>query len=295
MPVDITLSNGTTDTTYTIVIDSATQMFHIATLGVFDWFALDRSEKISDAITDDEITVNAVATTNLPETFTSINSIAVPVSGSLVRLEHNWVAPDGFKNSNPGIRLSNYRYWTINGHFKPGYHAKATFTYDGRTIANTGHLDNTLGIIIEDSLVLVYRNGSGDDWKIIPQTTNFNGSHVDRFGTITIDSLMRGEYALGYYDYTVGVPSIAQAAKTYTLTVSPNPTNKICNIAFTLNNLKQATIAITNMLGAVVKVYTVYAHQEQVSWDAADMPAGTYICLTSGDKILNSEKLILTK
>ena len=165
-----------------------------------------------------------------------------------------------------------------------------------RTIANTGHLDNTLGIIIEDSLVLVYRNGSGDDWKIIPQTTNFNGSHVDRFGTITIDSLMRGEYALGYYDFTVGVPSISQAAKTYTLTVSPNPTNKICNIAFTLNNLKQATIAITNMLGAVVKVYTVYAHQEQVSWDAADMPAGTYnICLTSGDKILNSEKLILTK
>lgn len=50
------------------------------------------------------------------------------------------------------------------------------------------------------------------------------------------------------------------------------------------------------MLGAVVKVYTVYAHQEQVSWDAADMPTGTYnICLTSGDKILNSEKLILTK
>ncbi|MBK8846432.1 MAG: hypothetical protein IPO27_07785 [Bacteroidetes bacterium] len=45
MPVDITLSNGVDDTTYTIVIDSATNSFHIATLGVFDHFMLDLNEK----------------------------------------------------------------------------------------------------------------------------------------------------------------------------------------------------------------------------------------------------------
>ena len=46
MPVDITFSDGVSDTTVTVVIDSATQVFHIPLIGVFTWTALDRGEKI---------------------------------------------------------------------------------------------------------------------------------------------------------------------------------------------------------------------------------------------------------
>lgn len=40
---------------------------------------------------------------------------------SLVRVGIVWVAPDPFKSSSgAGIRLSNYRYWSINGILKAG-------------------------------------------------------------------------------------------------------------------------------------------------------------------------------
>src|SRR5262249_38795077 len=69
MPVDITFSNGLqNDTTVTIVIDSATNVFHIDLIGMFDFIALDRGEKISDAISDYERPVTAAGTIAFPET-----------------------------------------------------------------------------------------------------------------------------------------------------------------------------------------------------------------------------------
>src|SRR5258706_1329417 len=163
MPVDITFSNGVVnDTTVSVVIDSATNVFHIALVGAFDFIALDRNEKISDAISDYERAITSTGSVLFPETNVTLIVQSVGTSSPFVRMEHNWVKPDDFILPNPGIRLSDYHYWKVDGRLDSTFISAANFIYDGRTPAvssslNSGYIDNTLITATEDSLVLLYR------------------------------------------------------------------------------------------------------------------------------------------
>ncbi|MBK7855380.1 MAG: hypothetical protein IPJ79_11190 [Bacteroidetes bacterium] len=112
MPVEITFSNGINpDTTVTVVIDSATNMFHIPL--VFwpaIWIALDRKEKISDAISDFERTVTTTGTVTMPETNTQL---ATSNDGQRNHTDWNrtsWLALQIPSKKQPRCRLSNYHY-----------------------------------------------------------------------------------------------------------------------------------------------------------------------------------------
>src|SRR5258706_483574 len=163
MPVDITFSNGVVnDTTVSVVIDSATNVFHIALVGAFDFIALDRNEKISDAISDYQRAITSTRSDLFPETNVTLIVQSVGTSSPFVRMEHNWLKPDDFILPNPGIRLSAYHYWKVDGRFDSTFISAANFIYDGRTPAvssslNSGYIDNTLITATEDSLVLLYR------------------------------------------------------------------------------------------------------------------------------------------
>ena len=90
------------------------------------------------------------------------------VDSAFVRIEHNYVAPDGFKNCCPPYRLSPDRYWRVDGVLPSTFKAKANFFYDGRTAATSGNqwLDHGLMTTSEDSLVLMYRKNASHDWQL---------------------------------------------------------------------------------------------------------------------------------
>ncbi|MEO5570038.1 MAG: M1 family aminopeptidase [Bacteroidia bacterium] len=294
IPVDITFSNGLMDTTVTIQIDSATQMFHIPLVGVFDWVALDRSEKISDANVDYEKTATIGANV-LIETNVTLNVSNTGSASSIVRVENNYVTPDGFKQSNPGIRLSDYHYWKVDGIFSTGFSSNATFNYDGTISATTGYLDNTLITGIEDSLVILYRQGTSDDWSIVNgYTVTFGASHVDKKGSIIIDTLKKGEYVFGYYDYTVGVSNISNT-KNYSFSVQPNPSSGIYNFYFDLKRLNHATLRIFDERGTTVLDTALKSNQTSFLWDAGKFSKGIYFVLlrVNGEKIA-VQKVVLT-
>lgn len=277
MPVDITFRSKTSDTTVTILIDSATNMFHIPLLFVADWYTLDQNEKISDAITESEVIVKTapanVAMTN------ALASLAVSNAGidsSVIRIEHNWVQPDPFKGFNYGIRLSDRRYWKVDGFFDLNFHSKCTLTYNGTISTSSGYLDNSLITGSEDSLVLLYRSDPGKDWILLNGVTRLSGPNLfDKIGSFVIDTLLKGEYTLGYYDYTVMNIGVLSST-TLQFIVFPNPTSDQLSIAFPQAIQNRLRIEVTDLMGKVLSFKDCQAGEQLTFLSTKMLSAGTY-------------------
>lgn len=281
MPVEITFSNGIQpDTTVTVIIDSATNVFHIP-LGFYPgiWVALDRKEKISDAISDFERTITSTGSVTMPETNTQLNVQNAGNGTTRIRTEHHWVAADPFKRSNLGVRLSDYHYWSVDGIWDSAFHAKCNFTYNGTISSTNGYIDNTLITGTEDSLKLFYRPNTAADWYEVTSITHNMGSATDKAGSFTVDTLKKGEYVLGYYDYTVGLQSPAeQKTKGKILSATPNPAKHTCRVNFTLPGNSSAMLQICNTKGEIIEQIAIYSHQEFIDWDCSGKAPGTYLC-----------------
>ncbi len=150
----------------------------------------DLDEKISDATTDMAKTLKKTGEYDYPNTFCRILVGQIDDSAFL-RVTHNWVAPDTLILPHTGLRLSDSRYWTVEGIFPKGFKARAVFSY-----SNGSGLDKTLITSPGDSLVMLYRPGAGHPWEGTP--FKHEGSWMS--GTITVDTLQPGEYTLAVWD-----------------------------------------------------------------------------------------------
>ncbi len=297
MPVEITFTNGVTDTTVRVVIDSATNVFHIPIYFSAIAIYLDRYGKVSDARVSNEKAIFTTGVQTLPETNVSLNVISLtqPPLNCFVRAEHNFVAPDPFINSNPGIRLSDYHYWKIDGYIVPN-HIKGTFVYDGSTSATTGYLDNTFITGNEDSLCILYRPGAGANWEVVGSFVhNVGPSAIDKRGSFTVDTLKLGEYTIGMFDYTVNMHELF-AETEQLLAISPNPSRESFTITITDESLLNYSLLIYDMGGRAVYEIKPDANSKSVTWNGEKFNSGVYhVVLKSDGKKLAGKKLVLTK
>jgi hypothetical protein len=296
MPLEITLSNSLTDTTVTVVMDSATMMVHVANYFMASWISVDRFEKISDAISSNEKLISTTGIQSITETNVTLNVQTTGAISSLVRVEHNFVTPDGFKASNPGIRLSDYHYWKVDGIFETGFLTKATFVYDGSTSGTTGYLDNDLITGTEDSLVILYREGTWDDWKIVNgYTLNSGASLVDKRGSFTVDTLLRGEYVLGMYDYTVGVNEFDDQISNG-IVISPNPSTSKFTISFDGRKFNDALIYLFDAGGRILfKDYLTEGNRSLIWNGEKDAPGNYFVSAFKNGKRIGWGQMILQK
>jgi len=176
--------------TDTIVFSGSTgrKTFHLPFLP--DLAMADLEEKISDATTDMAKTLKKTGEYDYPQTLSKLLVEQIEDS-AFIRITHNWVAPDGINILHPGLRISDSRYWTVEGLFPTGFKAKGMFSY-----TNVSGLDNTLIINPNDSLVMLYRSGAGHQWK----GTAFTREGSWWSGTITVNMLQPGEYGLAVWD-----------------------------------------------------------------------------------------------
>ena len=250
MKVEINFTDGTSSIDQVFLCNAHTNMFTTTLNFKPTFISVDRNEKMMDAITDFENTISTTGVKSFPETNVSLNVINTGTGTSIVRIEHHFVPPDSYKY-NPGIRVSDYHYWTADGIFASGFLSKATFTYDGSISNTAGFLDNTFITAKEDSLVLLYRAATADEWGIVQGYIKNTGSITDKRGTIVVDTLKRGEYTLGYYDYTVkGINAISTKLMTG-VEVYPNPSKGQIKIKlhFPLSEKEFYTITIFDILG----------------------------------------------
>ena len=283
MPIDITLSDGINDTTVTFLSDSLTNVFHIGLAWSPTWFSIDRYNKMSDAISDYERKIFLTGVTSMPETNTILNVQATGNDTSIVRIEHHFVAPDGFKNPGSGISVSDYHYWSIDGIFKNNFLSKITFNYNGSTNTSIGNLDNTLITGTEDSLVLLYRASCSDDWQVVTSLIQNAGNKFDKIGNFVVDTLKKGEYTLGYRDFTTGLNTPTNKADR-SLNIWPNPSNENVTMLFKsgTDNGKYM-VSICDLTGKIVMNNPIRPN-ERMTWSPGKQHRGTFIVSILNDK-----------
>jgi aminopeptidase N len=251
---------------------------------------LDPEEKVADATTDLYKTVKTTGTVDFTNTYCILDVTSVPDS-AFVRVEHNWVLPDPLKTSNPDIkRLSNYRYWKVDGIFPNTFIAKGKFRYNKTQSLSGGYLDN--GLIktnySKDSLLLLYRRDCKDDWKI----TNYSISGNPISGYLIADTLKKGEYtlAIGKPQFTSIDESIKKTGGY--LNVFPNPSGS--NFSFEFLDNTASDIKVYNILGEEVDSIKIHSSQNIITWTPVNIQYGTYyVCLYSLQNQLLSKKQIV--
>jgi hypothetical protein len=157
---------------------------------------------------------------------------------------------------------------------------------------STGYLDNNLITGLEDSLVLVYRSGASEDWTIVTNSTLVkSGSATDKIGYITVDTLKKGEYCLGYRDYTVGLNDELHIKRSY-LTITPNPSKDTFSIKVDGVEKANYTISIYDVAGK--EVYNNVINQlSPISWHPKNLQKGIYLVnLMSEGRVIESKKVV---
>ncbi|MDZ7776576.1 MAG: M1 family aminopeptidase [Bacteroidales bacterium] len=112
---------------------------------------LDFENLVADATTDEEYIITAPETINSTNTSVVIDVEAVSDSAFL-RVTHHWAAPDTMDTPVEHLRLSDYRYWLIDGVDMDQLTASCRFYYN-----KNNYLDHTLLLDEEDEITLLYR------------------------------------------------------------------------------------------------------------------------------------------
>lgn len=224
----------------------------------------DMEEQVSDATTDQYSIIKNIEDINYSSAFfkTSISQVTDSV---LFRVEHNWVAPDGFLESVNGLDVHPERYWKIDGIFNDNLLANGQFYYSRSTAAR---LDKDFITTHVDSLVVLYRAYSGDDWQIIPHTRS--GSTYA--GYLVIDQIQRGEYAFGLWDHHVGLKD--KPIKETGFNIFPNPTKNYLHFTIKNEQLLHSNIQIFDQKGSLVKFQDIQNRTFQINIE--DLDKGIY-------------------
>ncbi len=243
----------------------------------------DYHEEISDAVTEYATTIKTTGEIAFPLTYAKVITQSVTDS-AFVKINHNWVAPDSLQTPLPGLRMSDYRYWKVEGIFPPGFSAKARFSY------NRGYnLDNTLLVNSEDSIVILYRKGPGHEWYGVP----FKKTGAWSSGNLEVQSLQPGEYTLAVWDAQyVGIRENKPGTQ---LSVFPNPAYDYCNIL--ASGTAASKVSISNSTGLIVKEFALKQGENHIRWDSINQPAGMYLInlIDKEKQKSKSHKLLIVK
>lgn len=228
-------------------------------------------EKIMGASTDITQMIRTTGAVPFGNSHMNANVQTLPDS-ALMRVTHSFIAPDPFQNPMPGIQLSPYRYWTVEGILPAGFHATGEFRYDGRT-ASSSLLDHTWMTAAEDSMMIFYRPGPGAEWEKVANATLNMGSPNDRRGTISIDTLKTGQYALAQYQGFVAAES-PQTPPTELFSLIPNPTDGPVYLEF---SRPLRTLHILDMNGQNIAVREINPGESELNVNLGFLPAGSYL------------------
>ncbi len=230
VPLEVTFMNDAFNSyTSNIVMSGQTANFTISVPFLPSYAGLNLASKITDAIVSQYKTIKTTGTYNLLDLKFNMNVTGISDS-TFIRVEHNFTAPDGVAPWS-GYTISPNRYYKIDGVFSAGFKGTASITYDGRSSTASGsqYLDNLLfnAILNEDSLVMLYRKSTADNWMLYPYYTKLAGSLTDKFGTIRLDSIQKGEYAFGMRS---GITSVNNKISIEKVRLIPNPAKDIVTL-----------------------------------------------------------------
>lgn len=241
----------------------------------------DLYERAGGASTDSYMTIRNTGLYDYTDTYFKMDVTQVSDS-AFVRATHNWVPPDTLRNPVPGLKLSDYRYWTIEGIFPDGFEATGRFFYN-----KNAYLDNTLITNSEDSLVILYRPGASAEW----QPVSFSRVGPWQLGTIYVDHLKPGDYTLAIWD-ALYVGSHREGYVNESLRFFPNPADT--GVTFESILPEGGTIQVFDSSGKTVFEQNIPGNRTPVYWDCSRMCPGTYVVShVSGNRQTGTGKIVI--
>ena len=244
---------------------------------------IDLNEKMCDATTDYALNVKQTGLINCANSFFKLDVQSITDS-AFVRVEHNWAPPDSLKTPVPGLIISPYRYWKIDGIFPEDFVATSVFRYN-----QNDFLDNELITSNADSVVILYRQFPADDWQFLDFTQIGNWSN----GFLYIENLQKGEYTIAVCDDTfVGTYEVKKNSGTG-LIIFPNPSNG----SFNIKTDQPGSLRFYDISGKILISHLISNPTESFIFETHHLDEGTYLVefQSVNHEILATEKLILIR
>lgn len=238
---------------------------------------VDLNQKMADAITSEFKTIKTTGTHN----FTQANFSAIIseiADSAFLQASFNWVTPDSFKVQVPGLSITNYAYWKIDGFIPSQTKAKGRFNYKANI--------NGIPVVTTDSIVLLYRASAAHIWRRIPADKSGGAAS----GSLTSrDFLQTGEYAVGLWNFAASVNKIQTGQK---MKIYPNPTLGKINVKF--QNLTVNNLQISNSIGKIVFSMPLEKGVNHAEINTGSLPRGVYfIRVFNHQTQIATEKLIV--
>jgi hypothetical protein len=217
------------------------------------YIGINNESKISDAISSEYKTIKTNASIN----YTLGKAIFVVsnkgIDSSFIRVEHNFAKPDPFKLNTYNFRLSSQHYWKIDGILSSGFLSKLRLNYDGnKNTTGNSYIDTCLTAINGDSIILLFRKHSGDDWKEVKNYTKFK--LTAKTGFFTVDTMKLGEYVFANGKSNVLIGLEEKTMKHTMAHIYPNPATQLVNV--NIENFSRSmgmSLEIYDMEGKLVK------------------------------------------
>lgn len=251
----------------------------------------DYHERFSDATIDEAKFITSTGNADYSNMYFRANVNEVnEEKPALLRITHNWVAPDPFIEDIPGLIIANHRFWTVEGNFPEGFSTGATFYYRNNVTGAgmLGHLDNDFITNSADSIRLVYRPDRATDWTILD-----NVSHSIGLRTLRIDNLMPGEYSLAIYDWAEYMNNPLLNKSNENIKIYPNPTQDILNIDFKTDF--SGEIIIYNIAGQSVLSKKYPNNINNLSLNVAGLDCGLYIIRFYDGKSFKNKRIVINR
>jgi aminopeptidase N len=241
----------------------------------------DLYEKTCDATTDYAQVVKEPGEPDFPETYFGLEVQSITDS-AFVRVVHNWAPPDPMKNPIQGLTISDYRYWKIDGIFPEGFEATGRFWYN-----KNGYLDDGIIQSQEDSVVLVYRANTSDDWHFI----NYTQVGIWSIGNFYVDNLQPGQYCIAVTDDTFVGINETKPVSLPQLKVYPNPSSS----TFKIETPESGILKFYDINGKTVDTVKVENSGQTIKWKPDNLPPGTYFVrmLSGQNKALAYGRLVI--
>lgn len=251
---------------------------------------MDLYDKVSDATTDKSIVVTGTFNNSYStELYCSIGAEDFPAGDSAyIRITHRWVAPDPLKNPVPGVTISDYHHWRIEGILPEGLQLNGKLNYSAN-----GNLDNGILTDPNDSIGILYRPNRATDWQPI------GAQRIGSFyvGFFNLPEMPLGEYTLAVWDdLYVGMeeePENETVIQGKEVRMFPNPADDMISILLGKRNATR--IQVFDSSGNLVDEMRNEAKLKGLRYDASKLSNGTFIFkfMDQNGREIESHKIVI--
>jgi hypothetical protein len=246
---------------------------------------MDYYDKCADATTDEVKIVTQTGAAGFSDVFVDIIVDEMPVNDSaFIRITHRWVGADPLITPQPGLTLSDYRHWRVDGIFPEGFDATGSFFYN-----KYNYLDNTLITDPNDSLIILYRPNTSVDW----QSVDFTRAGNANVGYINVPHLQKGDYTLAVWDEIYVGTNEGRGLIEEDIRIFPNPATDEVIIDF--GNASVSEVLVFDSSGKNIFTINNLNKEFQKNWNTSTVPKGTYILnfLGKSGENLCTKKLLI--